>query len=61
MPNQSEVTAAKLAAQKALFDRIASAANPNAQLSFPNLEHLARSFRYAAGGTMPMPAEADDK
>ncbi|WP_412163304.1 hypothetical protein [Curtobacterium flaccumfaciens] len=53
MPNQEEVNAAKRAAQLALFKRLETAAAPNAQLGFPQLESLARAFRYVAGGVQP--------
>jgi len=59
MPSQDEVDEAKRAAQLALFKRIGSAATPNASLSYANIESLARSYRYAAGGALPQPPAAE--
>lgn len=59
MPTQDEVDEARRAAQKAVLDRIALAAAPNTSLTFPNLETLARAYRYASGGPLPTPPETD--
>ncbi|WP_139196588.1 MULTISPECIES: hypothetical protein [unclassified Curtobacterium] len=60
MPTEHEVAEAKRSTQKVLFERIEKAAG-NSSLQFPQLESLARAYRYVAGGSQPGGSESSTK